>query len=149
MGTLKNRLDETVLMRWFFEHPKHIFKLMDKKIIAILYKLFLFNWPYEFATILSHNCLKDMHLTVLVLACINIRSLGLREAYVPVRLCASLVEGIMKHIHVKSLYISISGSGGDISYLQLRWPVSLAKQNHLRNFARRHYREHSCEIILN
>ena len=28
------------------EHPKHMFKLMDKKIITILRKLFLFNWPY-------------------------------------------------------------------------------------------------------
>ena len=34
--------------RWdgSFEHPKHMFKLMDKKIIAILSKLFLLNWPY-------------------------------------------------------------------------------------------------------
>ena len=29
-----------------FEHPKHMFKLMDKKIIAMLRKLFLLNWPY-------------------------------------------------------------------------------------------------------
>ena len=28
------------------KHPKHMFKLMDKKIIAILSKLFLVNWPY-------------------------------------------------------------------------------------------------------
>ena len=42
MGSQKNRLDETVT----FEHPKHMFKLMDKKIIAILRKLFLLNWPY-------------------------------------------------------------------------------------------------------
>ena len=42
MGTQKNRLDETVL----FEHPKHMFKLMDKKIIAILRRIFLLNWPY-------------------------------------------------------------------------------------------------------
>ena len=34
MGTQKNRLDE------------HMFKLMNKKIIAILRKLFLLNWPY-------------------------------------------------------------------------------------------------------
>ena len=34
--------------RWdgSFEHPKHMIKLMDKKIIAILHKLFLLNWPY-------------------------------------------------------------------------------------------------------
>ena len=34
--------------RWdgSFEHPKHMFKLMDKKIITILRKSFLLNWPY-------------------------------------------------------------------------------------------------------
>ena len=42
MGIQKNCLEETVL----FEHPKHMFKLMDKKIISILCKLFLLNWPY-------------------------------------------------------------------------------------------------------
>ena len=30
-----------------FEYPKHMFKLMDKKIIAISCKLFLLNWPYD------------------------------------------------------------------------------------------------------
>ena len=29
------------------EHPKHMFKLMDKKIIAILRKLILLNWTHE------------------------------------------------------------------------------------------------------
>ena len=29
-----------------FEHPKHMIKLMDKKIIAILSWKFLLNWPY-------------------------------------------------------------------------------------------------------
>ena len=29
-----------------FEHPKHMFKLMDKKIIAILRWQILLNWPY-------------------------------------------------------------------------------------------------------
>ena len=28
------------------ELPKHMFKLMDKKMITILCKLFLLNWPY-------------------------------------------------------------------------------------------------------
>ena len=46
VGTQKNRLDETVLCS--FEHPKHMFKLMDKKIIAILRLLFLLNWPYVY-----------------------------------------------------------------------------------------------------
>ena len=41
MGTEKNRLDETVLLS-----IQNMFKLMDKKIIAILRKLFLLNWPY-------------------------------------------------------------------------------------------------------
>ena len=30
-----------------FEHPKHMFELMDKKIITILCKLFFLNWPYD------------------------------------------------------------------------------------------------------
>ena len=29
-----------------FEHPKHMFKLMDKKIITILRRKFLLNWCY-------------------------------------------------------------------------------------------------------
>ena len=29
-----------------FEHPKHMFKLMDKKIIAILPSKILLIWPY-------------------------------------------------------------------------------------------------------
>ena len=35
--------------RWegSLEHPKHMFNLMDKIIIAILRKLFLLNWPYQ------------------------------------------------------------------------------------------------------
>ena len=34
---------------------KHMFKLMDKKIIAILRMLFLLNWPYGFYVLLD-NC---------------------------------------------------------------------------------------------
>ena len=30
-----------------FEHPKHMFKLMDKKIITILRWKLLLNWPYD------------------------------------------------------------------------------------------------------
>ena len=39
--------------RWdgSFEHPKQMLKLMDKKIIAILRKLFLLNWPYVCGTL--------------------------------------------------------------------------------------------------
>ena len=40
-------LIRTVSMRWFFWAPKHMFKLMDKKIIAILRKLFFLYWPYD------------------------------------------------------------------------------------------------------
>ena len=41
-------LKRTVWMRRFlsFEHPDQMFRLMDKKIIAISHKLFLLNWPY-------------------------------------------------------------------------------------------------------
>ena len=41
MGTQKNRLDETS-----FAHPKHMFKLMGKKIITILRLKKLLYWPY-------------------------------------------------------------------------------------------------------
>ena len=37
----------------------------------------------------------------------------------------------------------------DISYLELCWPSCSAEQNHLCNFGRGHYGEHSHEIILN
>ena len=30
-----------------FEYPKHMFKLVGKKIIAIIRNFFLLNWPYE------------------------------------------------------------------------------------------------------
>ena len=40
MGTEKNFLNES------FEHPKHKFDLMDKKIIVISRGFFLLNWPY-------------------------------------------------------------------------------------------------------
>ena len=39
-------LKRTVSMRRFFEHPEHMFKLMDKKIITFLRKLFFLNWLY-------------------------------------------------------------------------------------------------------
>ena len=41
-------LKRTVSMSSSFEHPKYMFKLMDKKIIAILRKLFLLNWAYDY-----------------------------------------------------------------------------------------------------
>ena len=33
-----------------FEHPKHMFELMDKKIITILRIYFWLNWPYEYGS---------------------------------------------------------------------------------------------------
>ena len=39
-------LKRTVSMRRFFWAPKHMFKMMDKKIIAILRSNFLLNWLY-------------------------------------------------------------------------------------------------------
>ena len=39
-----------------FEHPKHMFKLIDKKIIAILRWNLLLNWPYVYRA-LFHWCL--------------------------------------------------------------------------------------------
>ena len=43
MGTQKNRLNETVLL----STQRKMFKLMDKKIIAILGWNYLTNWPYD------------------------------------------------------------------------------------------------------
>ena len=40
-------LKSTVSLRQLFEHSKHMVKLMDKKIIAILRKVVFLNWPYE------------------------------------------------------------------------------------------------------
>ena len=37
MGAQKNRLNE---------HPKHMLKMMDKKIITILHSKILLNWTY-------------------------------------------------------------------------------------------------------
>ena len=36
----------------------------------------------------------------------------------------------------------------EISNLELAWPLSLAKQNHLGNFSRGYHEEHFYEIIL-
>ena len=40
-------LKRTISMRGFFEHTEHMFKLMDKKITAILQSIILRNWTYE------------------------------------------------------------------------------------------------------
>ena len=39
-------LNQNIQWDGSFEHLKHMYKLMDKKIIAILSRLFLLNWPY-------------------------------------------------------------------------------------------------------
>ena len=38
-----------------FDHPKHMFNLMNKKIITILAKLILLNWPYHMLSIHCHK----------------------------------------------------------------------------------------------
>ena len=62
--------------------------------------------------------------------------------------CAILVEGIMEHIHVKSLYIWVSCSEGEYFLSTDLMASFFGRENHLCNFARRQG-EHSCEIILN
>ena len=59
-------------------------------------------------------------------------------------ICAILVEGIMRYIYVK-LFLKFK----DISYLELCWHFCLVEWNHLCYYARGHYEEHFCEIILN
>ena len=44
VGTQKNRL---------IEHPRHTFKLMDKKTIAIVHNFVMLNWAYGFANSIS------------------------------------------------------------------------------------------------
>ena len=56
MGTQKNRLDETVLLS---SQNTCLFKLMEKKIIAILRKLYLLNWPYKLKLLRTRNALTD------------------------------------------------------------------------------------------
>ena len=41
MGTQNDRLDDGS-----FEHPKHMFNLMGKKMVTILALKKLLNWPY-------------------------------------------------------------------------------------------------------
>ena len=54
---------------------------------------------------------------------------------------------------MKLFFIKVNGSGGDvvlkISYLELWQSFYLMEPNHLCNFERGHYGEHSCEIICN
>ena len=45
-----------VLKKHLDEHPKHMFKLMDKKIITISRKLFFLNWPYDRGSALECIC---------------------------------------------------------------------------------------------
>ena len=59
MGTQKNRLNET----FFFEHMKHMFKLMDKEINAILGAQTILIWNYDtgsYHLYLTHNSSKDL-----------------------------------------------------------------------------------------
>ena len=52
MGTQKNRLDDTL-----FWAPKHVFRVMDKKIIKILRWNILLDWPYAYTKVPMHVCL--------------------------------------------------------------------------------------------
>ena len=67
-------------------------------------------------------------------------------------ICEILVECIIRNNSVKLYQIWVSGSGDAvlrISYLQLCQSSCLVEQNHLCNFEREHYQEHSCEVIWN
>ena len=55
----------------------------------------------------------------------------------------------MANIHVKLREIWTSGSAGDISNLELWWPLYSADQTHLCNFGRIYHEERFCKIILN
>ena len=49
-----------------FEHPRHMFRLMDKKIITILCNFFfLLNWPYHFLWVKMSWCTLPPHLITL------------------------------------------------------------------------------------
>ena len=66
--------------------------------------------------------------------------------------CAILVDGIMRNISEKLFWIWTSGSVDvveDVSHLELWQPLCSVERNHICNFCRGHYGEHSCEIILN
>ena len=39
--------EDFIMLEGSFKHPKHMFKLMDKKIITILRIYFWLNWPYD------------------------------------------------------------------------------------------------------
>ena len=53
-------LKRTVSMRWFFENPKHMFKLMAKKIITIYWFLEASKMPLVYAK--GHkNCCTNSH----------------------------------------------------------------------------------------
>ena len=63
-----------------------------------------------------------------------------------------LVEGPMRNISVRLLYIWTSGSG-DIGYIYflsraLAAPL-FSRANNACNFGRRHYEEQFCKIIFN
>ena len=42
---------------------------------------------------------------------------------------------------------SVHSKQQDFSYLQLGWPFCSVEQNHLCNFGRGHYEEHSCKLF--
>ena len=60
MGAQKNNLDESVLL----STAKHVFRLMDKKIIAILCLKNLLNWPYGRSVVHKNIQLDNLGLTL-------------------------------------------------------------------------------------
>ena len=50
VGTQKNRLTETVLL-----NTQNMFKLMDRKLISILHRNFLLNWPYALKIVFASS----------------------------------------------------------------------------------------------
>ena len=47
-----------------FEHPKHMFKLMDKKIITIYARVFLLNWTYDSSWADLPHCLPQIQIVL-------------------------------------------------------------------------------------
>ena len=84
-------LKRTVSMRRFFEHTKHMFKLMGKEINAILSAQTILIWTYEFGnknvrmplgpTAIFHP--QYSHSAQIVAACLRIIMYGPRTFWLP------------------------------------------------------------------
>ena len=65
-----------------FEHPKHMFKLMDKKIIAISCWNILINWPYEINIASTFGIICHSLILITSLLFLSLRGLLFRSAQV-------------------------------------------------------------------